>query len=141
MSQISRVAFNPQNYQMIAVGIPLVGFASGTFLSIAPNSDIANTDVGSDGEIHVNLIANATSTARIRIGYDNPQQQLLRAAAVVFQNTGIYLPSTFVNINDPLDTTFSANSHIQRFSEDHYALNATDMYREYPIYLHNTIRV
>ena len=141
MSQISRVAFNPQNYQMVVVGIPLVGYASGTFLSIAPNTDIANTDIGSDGEIHVNLIANNTSTARVRIGYDNPQQQLLRAAATVFQNTGIYLPSTFVNTNDPLDTTFSANSHIQRFSEDHYSLNASDMYREYPIFLHNTIRV
>ena len=141
MSAISRQAFNPQNMIIIAVAIPVAGYASGTFLSIAPNTDISNMDVGSDGEIHTNLIANNTSTARLRMGYDNPQYQLLRAAAVAYQTTGIFLPSTFVNINNPLDTTFSANSNIMRFSEDHYSLNAADMYREFPINLHNTIRI
>jgi len=141
MANITRQAYSPNNQVMIAVAIPLVGYASGTFLSITPNTDISNMDVGSDGEIHTNLIANNTSTAKIRIGYDNPQQQLLRAAAVAYQTTGIFLPSTFTNINNPLDTTFSANSNIIRFSEDNYALNAADMYREYSINLHNTIRV
>lgn len=142
MMNSTRQAFAPNGYKIIAVGVPVNGgYASGTFLSIAPNTDIANMDVGTDGEIHTNLIANNTSTAKLRIAYDNPSYQLLRAAAVLFQTTGVFLPSTFVNINDPLDTTFSANSNIQRFSEDNYSLNAADMYREFPIYLHNTIRV
>lgn len=141
MAAITRQAYSPNNMKMVAVGIPIVGYASGTFLTITPNTDIASIDVGSDGEIHTNLIANNTSTAKIRMGYDNPQYQLMRAAAVAFQTTGIFLPSTFVNINDPLDTTFSASSNIMRYSEDIYSMNASDMYREFPIYLHNTIRV
>lgn len=141
MAAITRVAFNPNNYKIIAVGIPVVGYASGTFLTITPNTDIASMDVGTDGEIHTNLIANNTSTARLRMSYDNPSYQLMRAAAVVFQTTGVFLPSTFVNINDLADTTFSANSNIMRQSEDNYSMNAGDMYREYSIFLHNTVRV
>jgi hypothetical protein len=141
MAPNTRQAFNPNNYKIVAVGVPVVGYASGTFLTIAPNSDIASVDVGTDGEIHTNLIANNTSTAKLRIAYDNPQYALLRAAAVAFQNTGVFLPSTFVNINNPLDTTFSADSFIMRHSDDNYAMNASDMYREYNIHLNNTIRV
>ncbi len=141
MANTTRVAFNPNNYKIVAVGIPVLGYASGTFLSIAPNTDIASVDVGTDGEVHTNLIANNTSTATLRMGYDNPTYALLRAAAVAFQTTGVFLPSTFVNINDPLDTTFSANSNIQRMSTDNYSQNAADMYREFPIFLHNTIRI
>lgn len=141
MTAISRQAYSPNNQVILAVGIPLVGYASGTFLTISPNTDISNMDVGADGEIHTNLIANNTATAKIRIGYDNPQQQLLRAAAVAYQTTGIFLPSSFTNINNPLDTTFSANSNIIRFSDDNYSMNAADMYRDYSINLHNAIRV
>lgn len=141
MAAITRVAFNPNNYKITAVGIPIVGYASGTFLTITPNSDIASQDVGTDGEVHTNLIANNTSTARLRMSYDNPSYQLMRAAAVAFQTTGIFTPSLFTNLNDLLDTTASANSNIMRHSEDTYAMNAGDMYREYSIYLHNTIRI
>jgi hypothetical protein len=141
MAAITRQAFNPNNYKIVAVAIPIVGYASGTFLSITPNTDISNMDVGTDGEIHTNMIANNTSTAKLRMSYDNPTYQLMRAAAVLYQTTGIFLPSSFVNISDPLDTTFSANSNIIKFSEDNYSLNASDMYREFSINLHNTIRV
>lgn len=141
MAAIARQAFNPNDYQIISVGIPIIGYASGTFLSVAPNTDIANMDVGTDGEVHTNLIANNTSTAKIRMGYDNPQYQLMKAAAVAFQTTGIYLPSTFVNSSNPLDTIFAANSWIMRFADENYALNAADMYREWSVYLANTIRV
>ena len=141
MTAISRVAFNPNNYSMIAVAIPIVGYASGTYLTVTPNSDISNMDVGSDGEIHTNLIANNTSTAKIRMSYDNPQYQLIKAAGIAYQSTGVFLPSTFVNLTNPLDTIFSANSNIIRFSEETYSLNTSDMYREVPINLHNTLRV
>lgn len=140
MTAISRTAFNPNNYSIVAVGIPIVGYASGTFLTITPNTDISNMDVGSDGEIHTNLIANNTSTAKIRMAYDNPQYQLIKAAAIAYQTTGIFLPSTFTNISNPLDTIFSANSNIIRFSDEAYSMNAADMYREVPVNLHNTIR-
>jgi hypothetical protein len=141
MAAITRQAFSPNNMTLLAVSIPVVGFASGTFLTISPSTDISNADVGSDGEIHTNLIANNTSTARIRMAYDNPQYQLLKAAAVAYQQTGIFLPSAFTNTANLLDTTFSANSNIMRFSDENYALSASDMYREVPIFMHNTIRI
>lgn len=141
MTVVSRQAFSPLNYKMIIVGIPIVGYASGTFLTITANSDIANTDVGSDGEIHTNLIANNTSTAKVRMGYDNPQYQLVKAAALAFQTSGVFLPSTFTNINNPLDTIFAANSHIVKYPDETYAMNTADMYREVNVFLHNTIRV
>jgi hypothetical protein len=141
MANETRIAFSPLNHKINYGGISVVGFASGTYLDIKPNADIADVAVGADGEIHTNLIANNTATGTLKVSYDNPTYKLLRAAAVAFQTTGIFLPFTSVNIADPLDTSFSANSHIVKHSTDTYSQNAGDMFRSYDIYLHNVIRV
>lgn len=141
MASVSRIAFNPEHHSIIVVGIPITGLASGTYLTISPSSDIANKDVGADGELHVNLIADNTSTAKLRMAYDNPSYQLMKIATILFRSTGIYLPSSFTNTDNLLDTTVSTNSHIQRFPDETYSVNAADMYREFTILLHNTIRV
>lgn len=141
MANDTRIAFSPLNHKITFGGISIVGFAAGTYLDIKPNSDLADVTVGSDGEIHTNLIANNTSTGTLKISYDNPTYQLMRAAAVVFQTTGVFLPFTSMNVADPLDTTFSANAHIVKHSQDTYSQNSADMYRSYDIFLHNTIRV
>jgi hypothetical protein len=141
MANETRIAFSPLNHKINYGGISVVGFASGTYLDIKPNADIADVAVGADGEIHTNLLANNTATGTLKVSYDNPTYKLLRAAAVAFQTTGIFLPFTSVNIADPLDTSFSANSHIVKHSTDTYSQNAGDMFRSYDIYLHNVIRV
>lgn len=141
MAYESRVAYSPLNQKIIFGGIPIVGYSKGLFLDIKPNSDIADTSVGADGEIHVNLIANNTATATIKMAYDNPTYKLMRVAAVAFQQAGVYLPFISTNIADVLDTTVSLNSHIIRHSTDNYSANADDMYRTYDIYLHNAQRV
>ncbi len=67
MTAISRQTYSPLN-QIITIGaIPLQGFASGTFLTIRPNTDLINEDVGSDTEIHTTYVANNTSTAEFRV--------------------------------------------------------------------------
>jgi len=141
MANETRVAFSPLNHKINYGGITVIGYATGTYLDIKPNADLADVSVGADGEIHTNLIANNTATGTLKVSYDNPTYKLLRAAAVAFQTTGIFLPFTSVNIADPLDTTFSANSHIVRHSTDAYSTNAGDMYRSYDMFLHNVIRV
>jgi hypothetical protein len=141
MANTSRIAFSPLNHVVIAVGIPVPDFANGSYLNIKPNTDLANYDVGANGDIHVNLVANNTATATLRVGYDSPTYKLLRAAAVTFQTTGVFLPFSSTNTQDALDTTFSLNSNITAHSEDIYSSNAADMYRTYNILLHNPIRV
>lgn len=141
MANISRPAFSPESHKIIALGIPMSGFANGTYLSITPNADVANYDAGADGEVMVNIIPQNTATAKLRVNYDNPASQLLRAAVVAFQTTGVYLPFSSTNLANPLDTTVSINANPMRFSEDNYAVNAADMYREFPILLHNALRV
>lgn len=141
MANASRIAFSPLNHKINFGGISVVGYASGSYLDIKPNQDISNVTNGADGEIHVNLVASNSATGTLKVSYDNPTYKLLRAAAAVFQLSGIYVPFTSTNILDPLDTTFSANAHIVRHSTDTYSENAADMYRTYEIYLHNAIRV
>ena len=141
MANETRIAFSPLNHKINYGGISVVGYASGTYLEIKPNSDLADVAVGADGEVHTNLIANNTATGSIKMSYDNPTYKLMRAAAVVFQTSGIFLPFGSVNVSDPLDSTFSANSHIIRHSTDTYSSNAGDMMRSYDIFLHNAIRV
>lgn len=141
MAATSRVPFSPENHKIICLGIPVSGFASGTYLTIVPSTDISNADVGADGEIMVNMIANNTSLAKLRMNYDNPAYQLLIAAEELFRTTGVYLPFSSTNIANPLDTIASINSNPMRFPDSNYAVNASDMYREHTIFLHNTLRV
>jgi len=141
MANESRVAFSPLNHKINFGVITVTGYATGSYLEIKPNEDIANTVGGADGEVHVNLVANNMATATLKIFPDNPSYKLLRAAAVVFQTAGTYVPFTSVNVLDPLDTTFSANCHIIRHSTDNYSQNASDMVRQYDFQLHNAIRV
>jgi hypothetical protein len=141
MANETRIAFSPLNHKINLGGITVTGFASGTYLEIKPNTNISDYVSGADGEIHTNLIANNTATATLNIYPDNPTYKLLRAAAVAFQTIGTFVPFTSVNILDPLDTTFSANSNISLHSTDKYSQNATDMVRTYEILLHNAIRV
>lgn len=141
MANDTRVAFSPLNHKINFGGISVSGFATGTYLDIKPNADLANATVGADGDIHTNLVADNTSTASIKMSYDNPTYKLLRAAAILFQTTGTFLPFTSINTADKLDTTFSANAHIIRHSTDTYSSNSGDMFRTYDVFLHNTIRV
>jgi len=140
MAYISRQAFTPLNHKVLVCGVPVSEFANGSYLVIKPNVDLMNYDVGASGEIHGNMIANNTATATIRVPYDCPTYKLLRAAAITFQTTGLYLPFSSVNVDDPLDTTFSASSNIMAHSEDTYSYSAADMYRTYNVLLHNPIR-
>lgn len=141
MANTSRVAFSPLKHVIIFGGIVIDGYGDGTYLEIKPNSDISNQAIGSDGDIHTNLIANNTGTASLKMGYDNPTYSLMRVAAIAFQTSGLFLPFSSVNVNDILDTSFSANSHIIKHSSDGYSSNASDMFRSYDIFLHNIIRV
>jgi len=141
MTAISRTPFSPENHKIIALGIPISGFSSGTYLTITPSTDIANNDVGADGEIMTNLIANNTSTVKLRVNYDNPAYQLLNAAFVAFQTTGILLPFSSVNLSNVTDTIASISANPMKFAEASYAINASDMYRDMSIFLHNTLRI
>jgi hypothetical protein len=140
MANVSRPPFSPQNHVITVAGITVTGYAGGSYLDINPNADIASVESGSDGEIHTTMTANNTATASIRMYYDNPSYQLLRAAAILFQTTGLYVPFASVNISNPADTTASANSHFIRHSQDVYSNSTADMVRTYQIFLHNVIR-
>lgn len=141
MTVVTRVPFNPNNHKIIAMGIPVIGYSGANYLEIKPNAQLANSDVGADGEVHTNLVANNTATATLKMSYDNPTYDLLRAAVVLFQTTGVMLPFSSVNIDRPQDTTFSATSYPINQSTDTYSMNASDMYRTYEFYLTNAIRV
>lgn len=140
MANISRIAFSPQNHVITVGGVIVSGYAGGTYLDINPNADIASVESGSDGEVHATMTSNNTATATLRVYYDNPSYKLLRAAAILFQTSGLYVPFSSVNISDPLDTSASANSHFIRHSQDNYSNNTADMVRTYPLFLHNVIR-
>jgi len=137
----TRQPFSPLNHKILYGPILIEGYAQGTYLDIKPNADIANSGVGADANFSTNLIADGSATATLKMGYDNPSYKLMRLAAVALQQSGIFSSFTSVNVDDPADTTFSASSHIIRYSTDSYSVNASDMYRTYDIMLHNAIRV
>lgn len=137
----SRTPYLVNNHKVIFGAIIVSGFAPGNFLEISALSDYANSIVNTDGAVSTNIVANKTARAVLKINYDSPINKLLRAACELFPISGIKLPFTSVNALDPLDTTFSATSYIERPSTDTYSENSQDMIRTYNFFLDYAIRV
>ena len=133
---------NPEKVITICCGI-LVNQYRGAdqYVTVRPLNDLANSTGGADADVATTLMPLNTGEMTVRVFKNSPTYKLLRAAAVAFQTTGIFAPSSVVDLNDPLDTSYSQQSYIKRHSDDVYSTNSADLVREYTIFMVNILRV
>lgn len=61
-------------------GVALLGLAKGTFITITPNSDLTDEEVGADGYLSISLMADRTAKAVLQLQQGSPSNGLLAAA-------------------------------------------------------------
>jgi Protein of unknown function (DUF3277) len=60
-------------------GVAIVGLAKGTFITITPNSDLTDEEVGSDGQLSISIMADRTAKVMLQLQQGSPSNQLLAA--------------------------------------------------------------
>lgn len=69
--------YDPRNVQIILGGIPLSGFADGTFISVSQDEDRYTKTVGADGETSRARSNNKTATATITLKQTSQSNDVL----------------------------------------------------------------
>lgn len=133
---------NPQKVKVICCGIPVTQYRGmDQYVAVRPLNDLANSTGGADADVATVLNLLNTGEMTVRVFKNSPTYKLLRAAAVAFQTTGIFAPSSVIDLNDPLDTCYAQQSYIKRHSDDIYSTNSADLVREYTIFMANILRI
>lgn len=71
--------YSPKKVAIIVAGVPIKGFADGTFISFEPTSDKFSTNVGADGEVSRTHSADRTSKVTITLQQTSDSNDFLAA--------------------------------------------------------------
>lgn len=77
MSGSSVRTYSPDRITMIFGGIPLVGFAEDTFITITPLADLSTMRVGADGEVSRSISTNKCCTVAASFQQTSPTNDIL----------------------------------------------------------------
>jgi membrane-associated protease RseP (regulator of RpoE activity) len=80
--------FDPRKVKVLVNGVPVTGFADGTFLSIASNGEQATRSVGADGEVSRAITADYTSTVVVTLKQTSQSNDMLMAYSKLDQLSG-----------------------------------------------------
>ena len=95
--------YDPKNVSISLNGIPLNGFADGTFLTVEREEDAFNKTVGSDGIVSRAKSNNRSGMATLTLSQTSPSNDVLSSIALAdeLDNAGV---GSFV-VKDQLGTT------------------------------------
>lgn len=80
--------YSPQQVVVLVSGVPMSGFADGTFVEIAPSSDLSSMQVGADGEVARSISSNKTCTVTITLQQTSPSNDVLSGMIEIDSLTG-----------------------------------------------------
>lgn len=69
--------YSPDRVTILVSGVPMTGFADGTFCEIAPSVDLSTMQVGADGEVARSISSNKTCTITITLQSTSPSNDVL----------------------------------------------------------------
>jgi hypothetical protein len=94
------MTYDPKKVIITLGGVPIGGYADGTFIQIDPNSETWTRKVGADGEVVRSLSNDGTHTIQITLLQTSLSNPYLRMVASVDRLTGLgMLPLSFTDLN------------------------------------------
>lgn len=92
--------YDPKKVIITFGGVPLTGFADGTFVQIDPSSEFATKKVGADGEVIRSLSNDFTHTIQITLSQTSASNNYLSTCANIDKLSGKgMLPLSIVDLN------------------------------------------
>jgi hypothetical protein len=94
------MTYDPKKVIITLGGVPISGYADGTFIQIDPNSETWQKKVGADGEVARSLSNDNTHTIQITLLQTSLSNAYLRTVASADRLTGLgMLPLSFTDLN------------------------------------------
>jgi hypothetical protein len=92
--------YDPKKVIITLGGVPIGGYADGTFVQVDPNSETWTKKVGADGEVSRSLSNDNTHTIQITLGQMSLSNAYLRTVMNADKLTGLgMLPLSFTDLN------------------------------------------
>lgn len=85
--------YNSARVLVLYGGVPLQGFAEGTFVEIAPMADRVTSKAGADGEVARSIVPDKRHTVTITLQQTSPSNDVLSASAHADELSGGGLPA------------------------------------------------
>jgi hypothetical protein len=94
------MTYDPKKVIITLGGVPISGYADGTFVQIDPNSETWTKKVGADGEVARSLTNDNTHTIQITLMQTSLSNAYLRTVMNADKLTGLgMLPLSFTDLN------------------------------------------
>lgn len=118
---MSTKTFDPKNVSLTINGIPISGFADGTFISIVQDEDLFNATTGADGEVARIKNNNRMATLTINLLSTSGSNDVLSGLynADVVANEGVF--PLVVKDNNGATTHFSSAAWISKLPDVNYS--------------------
>lgn len=113
--------YDPGLVDLIAVGIPISGFAEGTFIVVEREADAYTKSVGSDGEVSRTRNRNLSGTITFTTMATSPVNLLLSGVALADENFGTGVFPSSVSDNSGLSLHIAAESWIRKVPNAEFA--------------------
>lgn len=107
-------SMRPQDHVVVWNGIPITGFAPGTFIEWARNTESYRLVVGSDGTGARAASADRSGTVTVTLKQTSPVNGALSAAAVLDERTGDGVGTLSVKDLSGLDVIAAASAWIRK---------------------------
>lgn len=119
--------YDPRNVQIICGGVPISGFADGTFVSVASDEDLYNKTVGADGEVSRARSNNRAATVTLTLKQTSQSNDVLSAfaAADAASNGGVF-PLMIKEIGTGSTLVFAQAAWIQAYPNVDYSKDIED---------------
>jgi len=119
--------YDPRDVQIIVGGVPLSGFADGTFINVASDEPLYNKTVGADGEVSRSRSNNRAGTVTITLKQTSNGNDVLSGFAALddASNGGVF-PMMIKEIGSGRTIVFAQSAWIEQFPDVDYAKEVGD---------------
>lgn len=98
-------SWSPADSLLTVGGVPITGYAPGTFIEIKRNSPAATMQEGEDGSVTVARSLKRSGTITVTLRRGAPSNTYLGSLAAAFENSptgpGVYFDVQYENLNSP----------------------------------------
>jgi len=120
------MTYDPKKVIITLGGVPIGGYADGTFVNITPNSERWTRKVGADGEVNRSLSNDNTSSVDLTLMQTSLSNTYLHTVEKADALTGLgMLPLSFTDLNDG-STRFWPQAWVVKTPDDGRAKETTD---------------
>lgn len=106
--------YDPKQVSVLIGGVPMSGFADGTFVSIERDEDTFSKVVGSDGVTSRAKTNNRNGTLTLTLAQTSPSNDVLEGIALLDENSNTGVVPVMVKDNSGRSIHFSALGWVQK---------------------------